>query len=146
MKNFLLSSLLLVFTWSTFGEETPEVELEGVLIQRPDGNFMKFLLKGNQIYCNFFDAEMKPVDPDVDRVAVRVERTQPRVRKQFAVAIPYEGVKGLRAPVFIQPPHIFRAYLSLMREGIDDPVEFYFVQYPMDLTATEPVTVFESEG
>ena len=29
MKNFLLSSLLLVFTYSVFGDETQEVELEG---------------------------------------------------------------------------------------------------------------------
>ena len=145
MKNLLLSSLLLVLTSASFGEEAPTAKLEGVLIERPDGTFMQFVIQENLVFCNFLDAEKKPIDPDVDRVAARIQRTQPRVRKVFTVAVPYQGVEGFRAPVFIQPPHIFRAYLSLMREGIDDPVEFYFVQYPQDLTATEPITIYESE-
>jgi hypothetical protein len=150
MKNLLLSSLLLVLTCALFGAETEvaeteEAAIEGVLIQRPDGSFMEFVLVENKINCRFYNADKQPIDPDVDRVAARIQRTQPRVRKVFTVAIPNQGVEGFRAPVFIQPPHIFRAYLSLMREGIDDPVEFYFVQYPQDLTATEPITIYESE-
>ena len=145
MKNFLLSSLLLVFACASFGEETPEVEFEGVLIQRPDGSFMEFVLVENKINCRFFNAEKQPIDPDVDRVSIRMQRRQPRVRNVYAVAIPHEGGKGLRAPIFIEKPQIFQANLSLLRDGSDDAVEFYYFLYPDALSAAEPITVFQSE-
>jgi hypothetical protein len=155
MKNFLLSSLLLVLTCASYGAE-PEVpeteaveveaaEIQGVLIERPDGRFMEFVLVENKIVCNFFDSKMQAIDPDVDRVAVRMQRRQPRVRNVFAVAIPFDGMKGLRAPIFIESPQLFMAYLSLMREGIKDPVEFYLIDYPDDLNAAEPIKIFDGE-
>jgi len=145
MKIFLLSSLLFVFAASAFGEETQEVELDGVLIERPDGGFLQFTLENNRIHFYFFDAEKKKIDPDVDRISVRIDRTQPRQRRQVVIAIPYEGVRGLRAPLFIQPPHIFRAYMSLLRDGSEDAVEFYVVHYPRDTTVDDPITVYEAE-
>ena len=64
MKNFLLSSLLLVLTCASFGAQTEvavndvveteeskskrlkaeKAEMEGLLIQRPDGTFMQVVL------------------------------------------------------------------------------------------------------
>ena len=44
MKNLLLSSLLLAFTYSAFSDEAEEVVLEGVVMERPDGSFLQFLL------------------------------------------------------------------------------------------------------
>jgi hypothetical protein len=152
MKNFLLSSLLLVLTCASFGAE-PEVpeteaaEIQGVLIQRPDGSFLEFRVMdpGNKINCFFYDAKKKPIPPDVDRIAIRLLRNVPKMENQFMVAIPTSGLEGLGSPHFVQRPHIFRAFLSLMREGAKDPVEFYLVQYPDDLNATDPITVFESQ-
>jgi hypothetical protein len=169
MKNFLLSSLLLVFTCASFGTETEvaetevtetevaetevtetevteteEVEMEGVLIERPDGSFMQFTLFENKFHCNFFSSKMEPIDPDVDRVAIRYVRLS-SYDNRFAVAIPYEGGRGLKAPIFIRPPHILRVYLSVMRDGIKDPVEFYIVFYPQDTEATEPITIYEGD-
>ncbi len=146
MKTFLISSLFFALTFASFGEEDVEAAIEGVLIERPDGSFLEFLLVENKIQCNFYNEKKSPIDPDVDRIAVRMERTQPRVRKVFAVAVPQAGEPGLQSPIFVQLPHLFRAYLSLMRDGIDDPVEFYVVYYPQDLTAAEPVKIFEPDA
>ena len=119
--------------------------MEGVLIERPDGSFAKFVFQEGLAYCYFFDAEKKPIDPDIDRVAIRIERRQPSIKTVMAVAISCEGMKGLRAPKFIKKPLIFRVNLSFMREGIDDPVEFYLFRYPDAMIAAESVTIFESE-
>jgi len=146
MKTFLLSSLFFALTFVSFGEEVDEAVIEGVLIERPDGSFLEFLLVESKIQCNFYNEKKSPIDPDVDRIAVRMERTQPRVRKVLAVAVPEAGEPGLRSPIFVQLPHLFRAYLSLMRDGIDDPVEFYLIYYPQDLTASEPIKIFEPES
>lgn len=166
MKNFLLTGLLLVLTCASFGTEaevavtdvveveelTPEqiadaiAEMEGLVVQRPDGAYMQIVLVEARFVFNFFDEKLNPVDPDVDRISIRISRRQPRQRTQITVAIPTEGIRGLRAPLAIRGPFVFRANISLMRDGIEDPVEFYVAIIPDDLTVTEPITTFESEA
>lgn len=166
MKNFLLSSLLLVFACASFGAEagvvatdvaeveelTPEqiadaiAEMDGLVVQRPDETYMQIVLVEARFVFNFFDEKLKPVDPDVDRVSIKISRRQPRQRVQRTIAIPTDGIRGLRAPLAIRGPFVFRANMSLMRDGIEDPVEYYVAIVPRDLTVGEPVTVFDSEA
>ena len=165
MKNFLLSSLLLVFTCASFGAETEVAvtdlaeieeptaeeiadaiaEMEGLVVKRPAETYMQVVLVEARFVFNFFDEKLKPVDPDVDRITVRIKRRQPRQRVQRTVAIPTEGIRGLRAPLAIKAPYVFQANVSLMRDGIEDPVEFYIVIVPQDLAVDEPITAFEGE-
>lgn len=165
MKRTLLFSLFLIFACASFGadtevavadeaeveEMTPEeiaeaiAEMDGLVVQRPDESYMQIVLVENHFVFNFFSQKLKPVDPDVDRVSIRISRHQPRQRTQITVAIPTEGIQGLRAPLVIRAPYVFRANMSLMRDGIDDPVEFYIAIIPQDLTAEEPIHEFESE-
>jgi hypothetical protein len=161
MKNFLLSSLLLAFAGFALGAENDGVEtdligdgeeevagvvVEGVLIERPDGRFIEFLLVENKMVFNFFTEAMLPEAPDVDRIAIRMKRTQPRTRTLYFSAIPTEGLPGLRAPQYVQNPLIFWAYIALINDGNDEPVEFYIVQYPQALTSPEPITVNSTEA
>lgn len=164
MKRILLSSLFLIFACTSLGAEaemavadaaeveelTAEeiaaaiAEMEGLVVNRPDETYMQIVLVEARFVFNFFDEQLKPVAPDVDRISVRISRRQPRQRTQITVAIPTEGILGLRAPLAMKGPYVFRANLSLMRDGIEDPVEFYIAIIPQDLTVDEPMTEFDS--
>ena len=166
MKSTLLSSLILVFACVAHGtaveaptanaseivEMTPEeieaaiAEMDGLVVERPDGTYMQIVLVEARFVFNFFDEQLNPVDPDVDRISVRISRRQPRQRTQLTVAVPTEGIRGLRAPLAIKGPYVFRANMSLMRDGIEDPVEFYVAIIPQDLTVDEPKKAFDSDG
>ena len=128
MKNLQILSLLLSLVLVVAARaETPEPELGGVVIDRPDGGKLQMVMEDNRIHFYFFDAELKQIAPDVDRISVRIRSN--RDKERFTVAIPFEGMNGLRAPFFVNPPHIFIGYLTLMRDGEDDPVETYVVPY-----------------
>lgn len=87
---------------------------------------MEFVLAENKIGYRFFNAQKQLIDPDIDRVSTRIKRLRPKAESFVTVAIPYEGVKGLRAPKYMQKPKIFQMNLSLMRDGSDEAVEFFF--------------------
>jgi hypothetical protein len=165
MKSILLSSLILIFACVVHGAavEAPAVEeaavemtpeeieaaiaaMDGLVVERPDGTYMQIVLVESRFVFNFFDEKLNPVDPDVDRITVRISRRQPRQRTQLTVAVPTEGIRGLRAPLAIKGPYVFRANMSLMRDGIEDPVEFYVAIIPQDLTVDEPKKAFDSDG
>lgn len=166
MKSVLLSSLVLIFACASFAVDTDEAvggeaevveltpeeiakaiaEMEGLVVQRPDESYMQIILVEARFVFNFFDQKLNPVDPDVDRISIRISRRQPSQKTQLTVAVPYEGIRGLRAPLAIKGPFVFRANMSLMRDGIEDPVEFYVAIIPRDLTVDEPMKEFESDG
>ncbi len=128
MMKHLVISMLFCLSLATADTETPEMELCGVLIEREYGGVLQLALDTNHIIFHFFDDQMNPLPPDVDRITVRLQSSTEKQR--FTVAIPYEGVNGLRAPLFIRPPHIFTFRLALMRNGSDQPIETYVVDYP----------------
>jgi hypothetical protein len=125
MKKFFALSFLFLLATAGVRAESPEPELAGTLIQRPNGTFLQMVMEGNRFHFYFFDAEKKPMAPDVDRISVRMRSVRDKPR--FTVAVPFEGINGLRAPYFVTPPHIFIAYLNLMRDGVEDPVETHVV-------------------
>jgi len=128
MKKLLVYSLLILHSLVLARAGTPSAALDGVLIERETGGVLQFVLEGNRVCFHFFDDQMNPLPPDVDRITVRLQSSTEQQR--FTVAIPYEGVDGLRAPLFIRPPHIFIAHLALMRDGSDQPIETYVADYP----------------
>lgn len=128
MKKLLVISLLFALSpaWGEQGIQEPAPE--GVMIERETGGLLQLVIETNHIIFHFFDDRLNPLPADVDRITVRIHA--PSTRQRFTVAIPYEGVDGLRAPLVIRPPHIFTGYLALMRDGSDEPVETYVVDYP----------------
>ncbi|MEZ5275344.1 MAG: hypothetical protein R3F07_03055 [Opitutaceae bacterium] len=125
MKKLLAFSLLFFLSLASAESEDPVPELGGTLIKRPDDTFLQLLMEGNRIHIYFFDKEKKPISPDVDRITIRIRSVRDKPR--FTVAVPFEGINGLRAPFFVKPPHIFIAYLNLMRDGVEEPIETYVV-------------------
>lgn len=125
MKKLLAFSLLFFMSLVSAETEDPVPELGGTLIKRPDDTFLQLMMEGNRIHIYFFDKEKKPIPPDVDRITIRIRSIRDKPR--FTVAVPFEGINGLRAPFFVKPPHIFFAYLNLMRNGVEDPIETYVV-------------------
>ena len=154
MKNLLLSCIFFVLICAAFGTESEEVELEsakledleGVVVERPNGSFMQLVFQDNKAHCYFFDAELKPIDPDVDMVNLLIFRRQPKAEREFTVAVPYEGVRGLRAPRYIRPPRIFRMNVSLLLEDVEEAVEYYVIYYPDDESAEEPIKTYGNEN
>lgn len=150
MKNLLLSSLLLVLPWCAFSEEATTTvseaveleDLEGVVIERPNGSFMQLVFVENKAHCYFFNADLVPMAPDVDMVNLLIFRQQPKAEREFTVAVPFEGQPGLRAPRYIRPPRIFRMNVSLLLKEVEEAVEYYVVYYPTDKNAEEPIKVY----
>lgn len=128
MKKRLSISLLFALAQAWGEPGVPETEPGGVMIERENGGLLQLVMETNHIIFHFFDDHMNPLPADVDRITVRIHSREESQR--FTVAIPYEGVDGLRAPLVIRPPHLFRGYLALMRNGGDEPVETYVVEYP----------------
>lgn len=128
MKKLLVISLLFALTQAWGEPEVPKAESGGVMIERANGGVLQLVIETNHIIFHFFDDHMNQLPPDVDRITVRIHT--PATPQRFTVAIPYEGVNGLRAPLVIRPPHIFTGYLALMRNGSDEPVETFIVDYP----------------
>lgn len=128
MKKLLVISLLFAFSQAWAERGVLEADPEGVMIERKDGGMLQLVIETNHIIFRFFDDHMNRLPADVDRITVRIQKLSEKQR--FTVAIPYEGVDGLRAPLVIRPPHIFKGYLALMRNGSDEPVATYVVDYP----------------
>ncbi len=128
MKKLLVFSLLFALSRALGATGGTEAKLDGVLIERDDGGILQLVIESNHVIFHFFDEQLNPLPADVDRITVRITFSQDSQR--FTVAIPYEGIYGLRAPVYMRPPHIFKSYLALMRNGSDEPVEAYVVGYP----------------
>jgi hypothetical protein len=128
MKKRVVFSLLLVLSLVTGANGASEADKRGVLIEREFGGVLQLAIETNHMVFRFFDDQMNPLPADVDRITVRVHRSNQS--QKFTVAIPYEGIDGLRAPLVIRPPHVFRGYLALMRGSGDVPVETYTVEYP----------------
>ena len=128
MKKRIVFSLLLVLSLLTGVSGVAEADKRGVLIEREFGGVLQLVIETNHVVFRFFDDQMNPLPADVDRITVRLQSAHQN--QKFTVAIPYEGIDGLRAPLVIRPPHIFRGYLALMRGSGDVPAETYTVEYP----------------
>lgn len=128
MKKPLVFSLLFALSLVLGAAQGPEAKPGGVLIEREDGGVLQLVIESNRVIFHFYDDAMNPLPADVDRITVRIRSSQKSQR--FTVAIPYDGIAGLRAPLVMRPPHIFKGYLALMRNGGDEPIETYVVEYP----------------
>ena len=98
-----------------------EPELEGVVVERPDGTFMTVTMDGTRALLSFFDAKKKPIAPVVERAFVkfRLSGRRPENRTLLPDA---EGM-SLTHGRPLRPPFVFRAFITLVHEDGDAEVD-----------------------
>lgn len=103
-------------------------ELGGVVVARASGGFLQLKMEGVHIILRAFDAEKKPVKVDVDRATVRLQFAS-RSPEQFTL-VPSEDGMSLTVGRPVRQPHVFRAYVALLRGESAEAVESYQIAYP----------------
>lgn len=92
-------------------EEAPQVE--GVEVAREEGGFLGLAIDGQSYVLRFYDAEKQAIEPDVARATARW-KTPGKSGRQHTVLNP--AGSALRSPAVVRPPHVFRAYITLLSE------------------------------
>ena len=108
-------------------DDDKEGKIVGVEIGRANGNFLGLSIAGGGFKLAFYDAKKKPVAIDV---ASGVARWQPSSKKgnELAPLSPSSDGKSLASSKVVQPPHIFKVYLTLFNAA-GDTVENYTVDF-----------------
>jgi hypothetical protein len=108
-------------------DDDQESKIVGVEIARANGNFLGLSIAGGGFKLAFYDAKKKPVAIDV---ASGVARWQPSYKKgnELAPLSPSGDGKSLASSKVVQPPRIFKVYLTLFNAA-GDAVENYTVDY-----------------
>jgi hypothetical protein len=108
-------------------DDDKEGKIVGVEIARANGNFLGLSIEGGGFKLAFYNAKKKPMAVDV---ATGVARWQPSSKKgnELAPLSPSGEGKALASSKFVQPPRIFKVYLTLFNAA-GDAVENYTVDY-----------------
>ncbi len=91
--------------------EAPRIE--GLTIPRGDGFLGLELVNGN-FKLSFYDAQKKPVAPDVTRAAFRWPVVYRLLDEHALLTLAPDG-KSLTSPKAIKGPYHFKLYISLLR-------------------------------
>ena len=104
-----------------------EGTIVGVPIARPNGTFLGLSIENGGFKLAFYDAKKKPVAADAARAALRwsPKRTKGEER---VVLLPSDDGKALSFGKFVQPPRIFKVYVTLQSED-GTAGEHYVVDY-----------------
>jgi hypothetical protein len=108
-------------------DDDKEGKIVGLAITRDNGNFLGLSVEGGGFKLAFYNAKKKPMAIDV---ATGVARWQPSYKKgnELAPLSPSGDGKALASSKFVQPPRIFKVYLTLFNAA-GDAVENYTVDY-----------------
>ncbi|MDO8539671.1 MAG: hypothetical protein Q7S40_04460 [Opitutaceae bacterium] len=106
---------------SKSGSEKKEHELpkDGKNLPRGKGGWLNVEISGARMIVKFFDAEKKPVPPDVPRAAARFRYASKSDIKR--TVLNREG-EALVSPGNVRPPHNFLVTLTLL-SGDDESIE-----------------------
>ena len=99
--------------------EEAEITLPGAVITRASGGFLSLTVEGGHFKLSFYDVKKKPASADAVRATARWDPVnKPGVMR--TVLLPAGGNQALTGNTFVQPPFVFKVYLSLI--GPDDAV------------------------
>jgi len=90
-------------------------KIEGMEIPRGDG-FLGLQIVDSTFKLSFYDAEKKPVVPDVDRAALRWDPKYKVGEERVVLNLSADG-KSLSSPKNIRPPYLFKLYMTLVRDA-----------------------------
>ncbi len=91
--------------------ELPEA---GVNLERQNGGWINVQTSGAQMVVRFFEAEKKPVSPDVMRATARFRYA---AKSNIARTVLNREGDTLVSPNNVRPPHNFFVTLTLLRGG-----------------------------
>ncbi len=101
-------------------EEAPAIK--GVEVARPEGRgFLGIELEDGKFKLSFYDAEKKPMKPDVARAVVRWNPVN-KIKDERIVLNPTEG-DVLRGAQFVQAPHVFNPFFLVLLDDKGETVE-----------------------
>ena len=105
----------------------PEGKIEGIAIARPNGNWLGLSIKGQCFRLGFYDAHKMPMAPDCIRAVARWH-SRNKLYQDLSVLLPATDGVSLAGNRYVQPPRIFRVFLTLIGPG-DKVLETYAVDF-----------------
>jgi hypothetical protein len=112
------------------GAKTDEIVLPGMVTKRPAGGYVSLDVVGTNWVLRFYDKDKTPVAPDCTRASVRWQPKQ-KPRQMTSVLTPAGDGLMLKGDKVVQPPYVFKAYVSLFGEG-ETVLESFQVDYRDD--------------
>lgn len=111
---------------SSVKTKADELPKSGVNIARKKGGWVNVEGSGARVVVKFFDAEKKPVPPDVERGLARFNYT---AKNDVRAPLHREG-DTLVTTSTVRPPHVFRVFLTLLAPSASDAEETLAFKYP----------------
>lgn len=105
----------------------PEGKIEGIAIARPNGNWLGLSIKDQCFRLGFYDAHKMPMAPDCVRAVARWH-SRNKLYQDLSVLLPATDGVSLAGNRYVQPPRIFRVFLTLIGPG-DKVLESYAVDF-----------------
>ena len=96
------------------GEE--EAKIEGQAIARAGGGWLGLKVEGGTFRLRFYDANKKPIAPDVARAVLRWKSNR-RIAREVAVLTLGGEPNLMTSEKSVPPPYSFRLTLVLLRTG-----------------------------
>ena len=100
-------------------EAAPKVE--GQEVPRAGGGFLGVQIANGTFKINFYDAEKKPVPPDVARAVLRGDAKY-KVGQERIVLNP-SGANSLSNSKSIRPPYTFKLFMVLIKDAAGESAE-----------------------
>jgi hypothetical protein len=88
-------------------------EIAGLEIPRAAGGFIGVTVEGVRLVVKFYDADKKPVAVDVARATARWNPIN-KTGEVRSVLNPSSDGQSLGSTPVLQPPHVFKVYLTLL--------------------------------
>jgi hypothetical protein len=135
LSSFLLALALLCVVSESTAQSSPttsssepkfELPETGKNVAREKGGWLNAEASGTRLVINFFDAEKKPMPPDVVRGFVRF-RSPGKNNEDAPLFLERET---LTTPATVRPPHNFLVILSLFTGEGEDSAESHTFKYP----------------
>lgn len=97
-------------------KEEPPAKIEGIEIARGgEKGFLGVQVVEGKFRLNFYDAQKKPVAPDVLRAALRWDPKYKLGQERVVLTAGPENALG--AERFIRPPYNFKLFIVLLKDG-----------------------------
>lgn len=97
-------------------------KIEGMEIARGGKGFLGLQVMNGNFKLSFYDAERKPIAPDVTRAVLRWDPKY-KVGKERAILTPGGGANALVSAKDIRPPYHFKLFITLLKDAAGDGTE-----------------------